>query len=56
MAGRKPKYGYARNIYGNIQERDSYNEDSYNEIYQNEIRQRDYDYSSHDVEDDNCWS
>lgn len=53
MAGRKPKYGYARNIYGNIQERDSFNEDRYNEIYQAERRQENYDYSSYDSEDDN---
>ena len=37
---KKPKYGYARNKYGNILERDSYNEDRRSEIYQAEFRQQ----------------
>jgi hypothetical protein len=50
---KKPIYGYARNRYGNILERDSYNEDLHNEIYQAEEMQRNYDYSLYDSEDDN---
>ena len=52
---KKPKYGYARNRYGNVQERDSFNEERHNEIYQSEQRQQYYDYSSYDSEDDNQW-
>ncbi len=41
---RKPKYGYARDIFGRVQERDRYKEDSAEKF--------DYDYSSYDREDD----
>jgi hypothetical protein len=41
---RKPKYGYARDIFGRVQERDRYKEDSTEKL--------DYDYSSYDREDD----
>lgn len=41
---RKPKYGYARDIFGRVQDRDRYKEDSTEKL--------DYDYSSYDREDD----
>lgn len=41
---RKPKYGYARDIFGRIQERDRFKE----EVHENQI----YDYSNYDREDD----
>ena len=41
---RKPKYGYARDIFGRVQERARYKEDSTEKL--------DYDYSSYDREDD----
>ena len=52
-ASRKPKYGYARDRYGRVQERDSYNEDLHNEFRNAQNRQRNYDYSSYDANDDN---
>lgn len=53
--GRHPKYGYARNYYGNVLERDRFNEDKYDENYQADLMQEHYDYSSYDSEDDNRW-
>ena len=41
---KKPKYGYARDRYGRVQDRDSYQE----EIHRSPV----YDYSSYDSEDD----
>ncbi|MBO6248795.1 MAG: hypothetical protein J6N54_08310 [Bacteroidales bacterium] len=41
---RKPKYGYARDIFGRIQERDRYKEETHEKPK--------YDYSSYDREDD----
>lgn len=42
---RKPKYGYARDIFGRIQERDSFKDGEYHV--------NDYGQSSFDPEDDN---
>lgn len=50
---RAPKYAYARDRYGRVQERDSYNEERRNEFHQAQSRQRHYDYSSYDANDDN---
>ena len=50
---RPPKYAYARDRYGRVQERDSFNEDKRNEFYTAQNRQRNYDYSSYDSNDDN---
>ena len=41
---RKPKYGYARDIFGRVLERDSYKEECH--------EKQNYDYSSFDREDD----
>lgn len=49
---RKPKYGYARDIFGRVQERDCYNEDLRNEFRAAQSHQMDYDYSSFDENDD----
>jgi hypothetical protein len=51
-ASRQPKYGYARDRYGRIQERDHYNEDRHNEFKKAQNDQRNYDYSDYDVNDD----
>ena len=51
-ASRQPKYGYARDRYGRVQERDSFNENRRNEFYNAQRNQRNYDYSSYDVNDD----
>lgn len=51
-ASRQPKYGYARDRYGRIQERDHYNEDRHNEFKKAQNNQRNYDYSDYDVNDD----
>lgn len=51
-ASRKPKYGYARDRYGRIQERDHLDEDRRNEFKQAQRRQSNYDYSSYDSNDD----
>lgn len=48
-----PKYAYARDRYGRVQERDSFNEEKRNEFYVAQNRQRNYDYSSYDSNDDN---
>lgn len=50
---RAPKYAYARDRYGRVQERDSYNEEKKNEFYVAQNRQSNYDYSSYDANDDN---
>lgn len=50
--GRKPKYGYARDRFGRVQERDSFNEEKGNEFHQARNSQRNYDYSSFDANDD----
>ena len=50
---RVPKYAYARDRYGRVQERDSFNEEKRNEFYAAQNRQKHYDYSSYDVNDDN---
>ena len=50
---RPPKYAYARDRYGRVQERDSFNEDKRNEFYTAQNRQKNYDYSSYDANDDN---
>lgn len=50
---RPPKYAYARDRYGRVQERDSYNEEKRNEFYVAQNRQKNYDYSSYDANDDN---
>jgi len=51
-ASRQPKYGYARDRYGRIQERDHYNEDRHNEFKRAQNNQRNYDYSDYDSNDD----
>lgn len=50
---RAPKYAYARDRYGRVQERDSFNEEKRNEFYVAQNRQKNYDYSSYDANDDN---
>lgn len=50
---RAPKYAYARDRYGRVQERDSFNEEKKNEFYTAQNRQKNYDYSSYDANDDN---
>lgn len=49
---RAPKYAYARDRYGRVQERDSFNEEKKNEFYVAQNQQRNYDYSSYDADDD----
>ena len=49
---RAPKYAYARDRYGRVQERDSFNEEKRNEFYTAQNRQNHYDYSSYDANDD----
>ena len=49
---RPPKYGYARDYFGRVQERDSFNEEKRNEFKQAQKGQSRYDYSSYDSEDD----
>ena len=51
-ASRQPKYGYARDRFGRVQERDSYNEDLRNEFRNAQRHQKNYDYSSYDADDD----
>lgn len=50
---RPPKYAYARDRYGRVQERDSFNEEKKNEFYNAQNRQKHYDYSNYDANDDN---
>lgn len=52
MAGRKPKYGYARDYFGRVQKRDLFNEDRENEFEQAQEQNEFYDYSLFDDEDD----
>lgn len=49
---KKPKYGYARDYFGRIVERDVFDEERGNESWNARQRQNDYDYSSFDPEDD----
>ena len=49
---RAPRYAYARDRYGRVQERDSYNEEKRNEFFTAQKRQKNYDYSSYDANDD----
>lgn len=42
---RKPKYGYRRDIFGRVQESDSFKDGAYSNV--------DYGQSSYDPEDDN---
>lgn len=49
---RPPKYAYARDRYGRVQERDSFNEEKNNEFYNAHNHQKNYDYSSYDANDD----
>lgn len=51
-ASKHPKYGYARDRYGRVQERDSFNEDRKNEFKIAQSRHQNYDYSNYDAEDD----
>lgn len=51
-SSRHPVYGYARDRYGRVQERDSLNEERKNEFGQSQSLQRRYDYSSYDSEND----
>lgn len=51
-ASRHPKYGYARDRYGRVQERDSLNEERKNEFKLAQSQHKNYDYSSYDAEDD----
>ena len=51
-ASNHPKYGYARDRFGRVQERDSHNDDKRNEFKQAQKSQSKYDYSSYDAEDD----
>ena len=44
---RKPKFGYARDRFGRVQERDSFKDGAYNV--------EDYGQASYDPEDDNGW-
>lgn len=48
-----PKYGYARDRYGRIVERDHYTEDGQNEFNKHQQAQLNYDYSTFDSQDDN---
>lgn len=49
---RHPVYGYARDRYGRVLEKDSHNEDRKNEFRQSQTLQARYDYSSFDSEND----
>lgn len=49
---RNPKYGYARDIFGRVQEMDSYNENLRNDFHTAQSHQMDYDYSNYDENDD----
>ena len=51
-SSRHPVYGYARDRYGRVQERDSLNEERKTEFRQSQSLQRRYDYSSYDSEND----
>ncbi len=49
---RHPAFGYARDKFGRVQERDSFNEEIDNEFKQAQQHQTGYDYSNYDAEDD----
>lgn len=49
---KKPKYGYARDYFGRIVERDVFDEDRGDENWDARQLQAGYDYSSFDAEDD----
>ena len=51
--GRKPKYGYARDIFGRVQQRDIFDDDKFNDFAQSQRQQSNYDYSNYDADDDN---
>ncbi len=51
-ASRQPKYCYARDRYGRVQERDRLNEDRFNEFSQAQNHNKNYDYSDYDSNDD----
>lgn len=51
-ASHHPKYGYARDKFGRVQERDSFNEDKRSEFKLAQSRHKNYDYSNYDAEDD----
>ena len=51
-SSRQPRFGYARDIYGRIQERDHLDEERNNEFQQAQRRQSGYDYSGYDAADD----
>lgn len=51
--GNKPKFAYARDRFGRIQERDHFNEERKNEFEQGRRKQSNYDYSNFDINDDN---
>lgn len=51
-ASRQPRYCYARDRFGRVQERDSFNEDRKNEFKLEQSQHKNYDYSSYDAEDD----
>ncbi len=51
-ASRQPKYGYARDRYGRVQERDRLDEDRYNEFSQAQKHNKNFDYSDYDPNDD----
>ena len=51
-ASRQPKYGYARDRYGRIQERDKYDEERINDFKHAHKQQANYDYSNYDENDD----
>jgi hypothetical protein len=51
--GRKPKYGYARDIFGRVQHRDVFADDRFNDFEQSQRLQSNYDYSNYDADDDN---
>jgi len=50
--GRRAKYGYARDYFGRVLERDILDEDRRNEFAQQQKQQSRYDYSSYDENDD----
>ena len=51
-SSRQPRFGYARDKYGRIQERDHLDEERRNEFRQAQRRQSGSDFSSYDPEDD----
>lgn len=49
---KKPKYGYARDYFGRVVERDVFDEERGDENWSARKQQNNYDYSSFDSEDD----